>query len=70
MTKIDANTEFYEQDEKINLPPAMKLVRMEGASYIYGYGQHGRTVSWEFHPALNRWGWGVQKVVLEECCGV
>ena len=68
MTKIDENTTWYEQNERINLPPSFKLMKAEASTYWSGSGQHGREVTWTFNQDLNRWGWVVTKVSYEECC--
>jgi hypothetical protein len=68
MTKIDNYTTWYEQSERINLPPSFKLMKAEGDTYWYGAGAHGREVTWTFNQDLSRWGWVVKKVSYEECC--
>jgi len=65
---IDQYTQFYEENENIDLPPSFKFIRMEGDTYLYGYGYNGRELQYAKNESVGRYGWFVTKVALEECC--
>ena len=70
MIQIDTITQFYYENETIQMPKSFDYMGQVGATYVYGAGSNGREVEYKQHSEFG-WGWIVTAIDMEgieNCC--